>query len=223
MLKNHLAKITYSLSIYHDQKAYKTKEDICFIESIIKSYNETLQELRKPDHLSVMIEKSLYNEKIGKFGYLKIRHMALRGKLFNWMIIFLEVVLLSLGMKSTMNLENMIFITVSVCFAVALEIYTFIQDVETKESLLITEVEDYILNRYPYNKHIRNESKLISRLKSKVADLEDKVAYYMEMALEKHDIQKDQLHELDEETFRAREEVVYLKEEDIRNLIKLIK
>lgn len=223
MLKNHLAKITYSLSIYHDSKAYKTKEDISFIESIIKKYSDTLQELRKIDSLGVMIEKRLYNEKVGNFNYLKIRHLALKGKLFNWIIIFLELSLFSFKVQKPMHLDSMILIILSIFLSIMLEIYTFIQDIETKEALLTTEVEDYILNHYPYNKYIRHEKKLISKLRSKIDELEGKLAYYMEIALERDEIKKEHLSQFDEGAFGAREEVVYLKEEDIKSLIKLIK
>lgn len=223
MLKNHLGKIAYSLSIYHDSKAYKTKEDISFIESIIKKYGDTLQGLKKPDSLGVMIEKRLYNEKIGKFNYLKIRHLASKGKVFNWIIIFLELTLFSFTIQRPIQLGSILVIILSIFLSIIIEVYTFIQDIETKESLLITEVEDYILNNYPYNKYIRNEKRLISKLRSKIEELESKLAYYMELALEKYEIKKEHLSQFDEEAFGAREEVVYLKEEDIKSLIKLIK
>ena len=223
MLKNHLAKITYSISIYEDSKAYKTKEDIFFIESIINKYSELSQELKKPDSLGVMIEKRLYSDKIGKFKYLKVRHMALRGKVFNWVIVFLDLIFFAFNTQKTIKFDNILVIALSIFLSIVLEIYTFSQEIETKEALLTTEVEDYVLNNYPYKKHIRNEKRLISKLKNQIEELENKLAYYMEIALEKHEINKDHFPEFNEEAFGAREEAVYLKEEDIKSLIKLIK
>lgn len=184
MLQNHFKKIHRSMTIYLDSKAYKPSSEISFLTKVLKRYQE-LSHGREGQativphiDVEVMLHKALYEEKIGKFSYLGVQTMAVKGKVIMWAIVVVQIGLEIAGGEPGRSLNNFIFIVASTLICMLVTLYAIIKSVPEHREQLIVKVHDYIVNTYPSDLLGRSKQQEIKELMERIQKLEDELENY---------------------------------------------
>lgn len=148
MVEHKYKAIQDSLNMYCNKRTYKTKADIDFIESIVKSYSILVEETNQEPDLESAIRKRLQNESIGKFSYVSVRNLAMKVRGLMWGILILEILVAWINHVAS-NVDSVIIITTSLLLTVMMALYGIVKGVDEKGEALIDEVMHYIRNIYP--------------------------------------------------------------------------
>lgn len=208
MLLHQFQFIEESLERYTNPKAYRTEKLIGVIDTIIKRYAEEVTLKREDKNLQPIIRTSLYTQKIGKFTYIGVKNIALKGRWLMGSTLIIQTIFMYLGeqMKSPFALGLLAFNSI---LLIGAEVIKCIKGIEAREELLIVVIQDYVLNVYPIK---RKENKA----KQEVIELRKKVAKLEEIVQENTEEIKNENNRCDEQDAQSQ-----LSEQDIAKLIKL--
>lgn len=148
MVEHKYKAIQDSLGMYCNKRTYKTKADIDFIESIVKSYSKLVEETGQEPDLESAIRRKLQHESIGKFSYISVRNLAMKARGLMWGVLILEILVAWVNHVAS-NVDSVIIITTSLLLTVMMALYGIIKGVDEKGEALIDEVMHYIRNIYP--------------------------------------------------------------------------
>ena len=179
MIEHKFKTIQKGLEIYYSKRAYKTKANIEFIESIVGEYKRLRSGTDEEPDLPSAINIQLHEECIGRFSYDSIKNIALKTRHMMWGIVGLQCLItwINRGFNERYTLA-MIFgsllITIMMC------LYGIIKGVTEKEEMLIDEITHYIRNVYPIeeikrqNKQITDQETYIKKEKIKEENSKEK-------------------------------------------------
>lgn len=151
MVEHKLHTIQASLGMYCNKRTYKTKADIDFIESIITSYKKLVTDTDEEPDLESAIKRRLQYEYIGRFSYVSVKNIALKGKNLMWGVLAIEGLVVWMNQMQSYG-QAVRFITASLLLTVIMVIYVMIKRIDEKSEALIDEVIHYIKNIYPLEK-----------------------------------------------------------------------
>ncbi len=197
MFRNNLKKISRSIDIYLDPKAYKPKSEVKLISVLLDKYNE--YEHKELVDVDSLIESCFYNNKIGKFKVLSIENLASKGKGLLWLSIIAMVVLESLTVGLGASNWNSLFIIISAGLGITLGFYEIYSDVGMGKKELFLKIKNHLNNEYPQFKINQKEKEEISFLLTKIEQLETKIRKNETVKLQKKEAKKKQEEELQEE------------------------
>ncbi|MGL4345252.1 MAG: hypothetical protein ACRCTE_08650 [Cellulosilyticaceae bacterium] len=184
MLQNHFHRIHRSISIYLDAKAYKPNSEIAFISKVLKRYQEISCNCEDQTAIvphvdvEVMINKALYEEKIGRFSYLGVQSIATRAKVVMWAILVIQIALEILSTAPGSSIPNFIFVVASTVVCILATLYTILKSVPEKRTQLIVKVHDYVVNTYPSDLIGKSKQQEIKELMERIQKLEDELENY---------------------------------------------
>lgn len=151
MVEHKLYTLQASLGMYCNKRTYKTKADIDFIESIITSYKNLVTDTDEEPDLESAIKRRLQYEYIGRFSYVSVKNIALKGKNLMWGVLAIEGLVVWMNQMQSYG-QAVRFITASLLLTVIMVIYVMIKRIDEKSEALIDEVIHYIKNIYPLEK-----------------------------------------------------------------------
>lgn len=208
MFRNHLKKISRSIDIYLDPKAYKPESEVRFISVLLGKYRQyENRELLDQDSL---IKDHFYASKIGKFKVSAIETLTNKGTKLLWLSIIImaifEAVTVGLGQS---NLHS-IAIIISASLGIILAFFELYADLEMGKKQLFLKIKNHLNNEYPQFKINQKEKEQVSFLLKKIDQLENKIS--------QHETTQFQLEQ--EEKINQENLVEELQEEDIVQILK---
>lgn len=172
--------------IYLDTKAYKPNSEVSFITKVLKRYqelsrNQTAEQAIVPHiDVEVMIHKALYEENIGKFSYLGVQSIAIKGKVIMWAILIVQIALEIMSGQPGRSVVNFIFIVGSTMLCMVVTLYSIVKSVLDKREQLVVKVHDYVVNTYPVDLLERTKQQEIKELMERIQKLEDELETYQQ-------------------------------------------
>ncbi|NLI89456.1 MAG: hypothetical protein GX366_03495 [Epulopiscium sp.] len=176
MFHNNLKKISTSIDIYLDPKAYRPENKIRFISLLMdkyKSYDD-----KSAVDVDTLIKESFYCNKIGKFKTQGVETLSRRGKVLLWisiisMVIF-EATTLGLGQSQV----NSILIIISAGLGILLAFFEMYLDIEMGKKRLFLKIKNHINNEYPQFEISKKEREEVTLLLKKIEELESEIYDY---------------------------------------------
>ena len=189
MLQNHFSKLSKSVDIYLNPKAYKPESEIAFIRDLIEKYKYAY-EAGENEHIEVetMIQNAFYKLRIGKFSYTTIQNMALKCKFIMWGILFIQVCIEILSNTPGKSISNFIFIIASTVLCIMIALMSILKNVVEQREQFFIKVQDFIVNIYPTQMKWKDKEKDVKALLSRIEALEAELEGYH---MDNKDIQKE--------------------------------
>jgi hypothetical protein len=204
MLQNHFARIEKSIRMYNDPKGYETKTETSFLYKLVQKYKAlTIQGPEKID-VEAMIASSFYEEKIGKFPYIKVQSIALEGKFIMWIILVLQIGFEILGQNPGQSIRHFIYIVASTFLCMLITLIGVIKSIADQRDQMLIKVQDYLSNTYPIEVYSKNKDQNMKELLIKIEKLETELESYQKKG---------------SETKKEAQEA-FLKETDIKDLLE---
>lgn len=203
MLQNHFSKLEKSISIYTDNKAYKSQQDIQFISKLIDRYKALNAEEVKSLDIETMILKALYEEKIGKFEYLHVQSIALQGKGLMWAILVIQITFEILGNNPGQSIAHFIYIVASTFLCILITLIGVVKSILEQKNKLLIKLQDYIANTYPAELSWKTKQKNIKELLSKIEKLENQLESYQNKEDAQEETEEEQLNKLKEDDIKS--------------------
>lgn len=150
MLVHKYEQLYDCLAKYGNKRKYTTKKDLLFVETIMRTYIDLWEQQDEPD-LEQIIKESLGKEKIGKFSYMGVRHIAIQLKGLMWGVLAVEVAILEIN-ELWADKISMSLVASSLLLTVIMAVYGLIKRLKKKENKLIQEAIYYIEEVYPLQK-----------------------------------------------------------------------
>lgn len=213
MLQNHFTKIERSLNIYTDTKAYKPEGEVRFINKLISRYKTLSQQKNSSIDIETMILKAFYEERIGRFSYIKVQAIALQGKIMMWIILVLQIAFEILGKNPGQSIGHFIYIVASTFLCMLTTLISVIKSIADQREQLLIKLQDYIINAYPAEISWQSKQKNIKDLLHKIEKLENELQNYQTQKQQK-EVLKQEKEVLSKQVDKK------LKEEDIKNLLE---
>lgn len=148
MVEHKFEGIRVSLGMYCSKRAYKTKADIDFIETIINEYKRLCSDTDEEPDLPSAISLKLHKEYIGRFTYVSIKNIAIKVRYLMWGIVGIEILIAGIN-KTFYTTVTLVIIFLSLLLTLAMCFYGIIKGLNEKQETLIDEVTHYIKNVYP--------------------------------------------------------------------------
>ena len=204
MLQNHFNKISKSMDIYLNPKAYKPESEIAFIRDLIEKYKHAY-EAEGNGHIEVetMIQNAFYKLRIGKFSYITIQNIALKCKFIMWGIFFIQICMEILSNTPGRSISNFILIISSTILCVIIALMSIFRNIVEQREQLFIKVQDFIVNTYPTEMKWKDRQKDVKALLSRIEALEAELEEYH---VDSKDMKED----------------TQIKEEDIKILLSKI-
>lgn len=203
MFNNNLKKISKSIHIYLDPKAYKPASQVAFISLLMDKYQS--YEDKSLVDLDSFIKDNFYNNNIGKFKTSRIESFASKGKGLLWistsLMMLYEMLTAGLGESRI----NSIGIIISICLGLVVVFFDIYADIKMGKQKLFIEISNHINNEYPQFKADQREKEEANLLLNKIHQLETKIN------------SGDKLEEEAKEDFKKEEDT--LQEEDIVQIL----
>lgn len=175
MVEHKFTGIHNSLDMYCSKRAYKTKADINFIETIIMDYKRLCIDTDEEPDLPSAVSLKLHKEYIGKFTYVSIKNIAIKAKHLMWGVFAAEI-LIAWTNQVVGDKQTIIITTTSLLLTMMMYFYGVIKGIEEKQETLIDEVTHYIKNVYPMEQIKQNKKEQeqckVSHIKNKDDDIE---------------------------------------------------
>lgn len=162
MIEHKFKTIQRGLDMYYNKRAYRTKANIQFIESVINEYNRLCSDTDEEPDLPSAIRIKLHKECIGRFSYDSIKNMALKTRHMMWGIAGLQCLMtwMNEGFNERYTL-GMLFGSLLITLVMCL--YGIVKGVTEKEEMLIDEITHYIKNVYPIEEVKRKNKELVAQ------------------------------------------------------------
>lgn len=197
MFSNNLKRISKSIDLYSDPKAYKPESEIKLITLLVDKHSQ--YENKKVVDLDTLITDEFYNHKIGKFKVTIVESLAKKGKGLLWMSIIAMVVLENLTVGLGRSYLNSILIIVSGVLGIMLAFYEIYSDIEMGKKQLFLKIRNYLINEYPKIKTKQKEKEEVSFLLTKIEQLEGKLRKSEELKVSQKEDKKEKEEALQEE------------------------
>ena len=173
MFSNHLKRISKSIDIYLDPKAYKPKNQVKLISLLVDKYQS--YEDKSLIDIDSLIYDCFYHNKIGKFKPSRIESLAKKGKRLLWASIItmtlFEEITLGLGQSH----PNSIMIIISALIGIVLAFIEIYKDIQIGKEKLFLKIKNHLINEYPQFKTSQKEKQKVSLLLSKIDKLEAQI------------------------------------------------
>lgn len=176
MFNNNLKKISRSIDIYLDPKAYKPENKIRFISSLMdkyKSYDD-----KSAIDIDSLVKESFYCNKIGNFKTQSVETLSLKGKVLLWISIISMVILEATTRGLGQSQVNSILIIISAGIGILLAFFEMYLDIEMGKKRLFLKIKNHINNEYPQFKIDKKEREEVSLLLKKIEELESEIQDY---------------------------------------------
>lgn len=173
MFSNNLKRISRSIDIYLDPKAYKPESEVRLISSLWDKYSDYNN--KESVDLDALIASHFYANKIGKFKVTSIETLAKKGKGLLWFGIISMVIVESLTTGLGVSNLNSVLIIISAGLGVVLGFYEIYSDVEVGKQKLFVAIKNSLNNEYPQFKISKKEKEEVSLLLTKIEKLEEKI------------------------------------------------
>ena len=162
MIEHKFKTIQRGLDMYYNKRAYRTKANIEFIESIINEYDRLCHDTDEEPDLPSAINIKLHKECIGRFSYDSIKNIALNTRHMMWGIAGLQSLItwMNEGFNERYTL-GMLF--ASLLITIVMCLYGIIKGITEKEEMLIDEITHYIKNVYPIEAVKRQNRELVAQ------------------------------------------------------------
>ena len=192
MFSNNLKKISLSIDIYLDPKAYKPESEVKFISLLLDKYNS--YDNKEMIDLDSLIRNCFYSVRIGKFKVSTIESIAIHGKGLLWFSIIAMILLETFTVGLGESNFNSTMIIISIALGIILAFFELYSDIKMAKENLFLKIKNHIHNEYPQFRVIRKEKEEISSLLKKISQLESKI-----ITQEKQKHKEDPSEELQEE------------------------
>lgn len=202
MFANHLKRISKSIDIFLDPKAYKPESEVRLISLLLGKYSS--YENKELVDLDSLIMDCFYSNKIGKFKASAIETLACKGKRLLWISIIAMVALETITVGLGQSTLNSILIIASAGLGIALAFYALYSDLGMGKKQLFIKIKNHLNNEYPQFKINQKEKEEVSLLLTKINQLETKIK-------KQENLKLNQNQEEEEEG---------LQEEDIAQILK---
>lgn len=204
MFNNNLTKISKSIDVYLDPKAYKPKNQVKFISLLAEKY-QGYEEKSSLD-IDSLIYHCFYTNKIGKFKTSKIESLAKNGKKLLWASIITMTLFEALTTGVGQSHPNSIMIIISALIGIVLAFFEMYKDIEIGKEKLFLKIKTHLINEYPQIKTSQKEKQEHLLLLNKIDQLEAQIK-----APETIDLQEEK---------EASLPINELEEEDIANILR---
>lgn len=236
MLQNHFNKISRSVDIYLNPKAYKPESEIAFIRDLIEKY-EFIYHTREDETIEVatMIKNVFYKLKIGKFSYIAIQNIAVQSKFLMWALLCAQILMQIFNPVQERFISHLILIIASGLLCGLVTLMGILKNVVEQRKALFIKIEDFLVNVYPTQMKWKDKQKdvqvLLSRIEALETELEkrhtDKSSMTQEIELEIGQAHKEVDLEInkaeDKQTSQdIQTKEAFIKEEDIKILLSKI-
>lgn len=188
MFNNNLNKITASIDIYLDPKAYKPESQIRFISSLVDKYKA--YEDQSSMDLDSFIKDGFYENKIGRFKTQSIENLARKGKRLLWISIITMVISEASTVGLGQSQMHSILIIISAGIGIVLAFFEWYMDIEIGKQRLFLKIKNYLNNEYPQLKAEKMKKEEVSLLLSKIDQLESELEGYEKVDLKAKDKDK---------------------------------
>lgn len=179
MFNNNLKRLSKSIDIYLDPKAYKPESEVRFISGLLDKYSR--YENKELVDLDSLIMECFYSTKIGKFKVSVIETLANKGKRLLWVSIIAMVLYEALTVGLGRSTINSIIIIVSSGLGITLVLLEMYLNLEMGKKQLFLKSKNYLNNEYPQLKISQKEKEEVSILLTKIDQLEKEIRKHEEI------------------------------------------
>ena len=188
MFDNHLKKISKSIDIFLDPKAYKPKSQMDFISSIVDKYKACENETKVEIGIDVLIRDSFYKQKIGVFNLSTIETVTHKGKQLIWMSIFLMVIGEGVTAGLGESVIHSVLIISSGILSLGLMFFQLYKNIDLEKEKLFVKIQNHLYYIYPSLKAKQKEEQKVILLLNKINVLESQIE---ELELAKEQVPKE--------------------------------
>lgn len=216
MFSNQLKQISRSIDIYLDPKAYKSKSQISFIDSLVDKYRGYEDEVSMERGIDALMNDCFYEQKIGVFNVSTIDSIAHKGKQLLWisMLLMVSVEGLTTGLGQSV-LHSWLMIG-SGGLGLVLVFFQLYKHIDLEKEKLFAKTKNYLHHTYPNLKQEQKKQKEVSLLVSKISALEgevERLEQISQQSLKESDSQQlVDVKEIEKEPELAEEDIIHLIE-----------
>lgn len=215
MIQNHFKKIHRNISVYADKKVYKSQTDTQFLDTLLERYYLIIGYNQQELDVEVLVSKSFYEERVGKFRYTLIESIAIHGKAVMWTLMASQIGIELLTQLPSYPKRDFIMIIANTLLCMIITLMSVIRSVPEEREKLITRISDYVVNTYPAEVEWQKQQQNIRKLEQKIEELQEE----LESSCKEPKINKVQ--ESKKEVIESKKEL--LKERDIVTLLDKFK
>lgn len=212
MLNNHFQKIDKWIDRYADKKAYKQQEDMRFVNLVLERYEVITSNQGKCIDVGILVKKTFYEEKIGKFRYTLIESIALRGKILMWAILFGQIGIELIGKVPAYPKRDVIMIIANTLICMIITLVGVIRGLVEERERVLSKIEDYIVNTYPAEIQWEKNREDVKKLYERIEYLQGELQGYQQR-------ESNVAVETEKETSKEKTKE-FLKEKDIISLLE---
>lgn len=197
MFSNNLKRISKSIDIYLDPKAYKPESEVKLISLLVDKY----QGYKKKElvDLDSLIKDGFYNNKIGKFKVTIVETLANKGKRLLWLSIITMVLFESMTIGLGQSINHSIGIIINLGLGVILAFFEMYKNIDMGKQRLFFKIKDHLNNEYPQFRANKKEKEEISLLLNKINQLESEIRKYEKIEFNERQEKRIQENRLQEE------------------------
>lgn len=180
MLGNHIKKISKSIDIHLDPKAYKPESQVQFISSLVDMY-AGYQDKTSVEEMDELISDRFYEEKIGIFRLVKVDAVACKGKQLLWVSMLIMVFFEGLTTGLGNSWINSMLILSSIGLGFILILFQLCKNIDRAKEKLFIKIKNYLYSTYPELRAKQKDKQQISLLEGKVNSLKDEIKILKEI------------------------------------------
>lgn len=180
MIQTHFKRIHRNVERYADKKTYKPHKSTQFITTLLDRYSVISGNMGTKVDVGVLVTKTFYEERVGKFRYTCVESIAIRGKVVMWAILICQIGIELVTKVAPYPKKDIIFIIATTLICMIITLVGVIKGIREEREKLLVKLADYIVNTYPAEKEWQKQQEDIKKLHEKIDHLKEELHSYQE-------------------------------------------